>query len=143
MEGDKDGEPRILLYGSGPYSFLESYLLQIDCQTNDGKLELELYAREITVIPLPIFLEVRDQKVAFSIDGEEGPIRHWSFQSDDDSEVVFAPDGTRDAIIAALLDGAQKLEVTVNPDKDYAATYTFFTRGFKEASKPVIDYCNR
>ncbi len=149
--GYEDDEPRILLYGTGPYSF-EGYVLQVDCLSDRGSADIELYVKRVGEILLswPDDLTgLFDEVVEYRIDDGTPVLRRWQHRTWDDTEAdlqfrtTLAPVSVRDAIIAALLGGARKLEVTVDVDQDYAATYTFFTRGFKEASKPVIDYCNR
>ena len=54
----------------------------------------------------------------------------------------FAPDGTRDTIVTALLGGAKQLRLTLNPGEEYANTYRFSTEGFAEAAKPVLAQCS-
>ncbi len=147
LESDQDGEPRILLYGQGPSPILETYLLQFDCRTIQGELALDLYVSENSsfgFLPLP---GVQDTTVAYRIDDGNLTTRRWlqHVERTDNlyREFTFAPDAIRDTIIAALLRGGRKLEVTVDAGGNYPSTYTFYTRGFAEAAKPVLDYCGR
>ena len=141
-------EPRILLYGDGPYPSFTSYVLHFDCQRiSTGELVLELYAAENSELSLPSLIGVRNKMVAYSIDGGDPITRRWSY-NEEEGEIlfrmfVFAPDAVRDTIVAALLRGARNLAVTVDPGKSYGQTFTFNTRGFPEAAKPVLDYCGR
>ena len=147
----EDGEPRIQMNEDGTSSST-LYYLQFDCQsTENGELSLVLYVSGIeytvgyAVFPLPW---VQVKRVNRVIDGGTVVTRYWEWQSDNLGyeiyrEFWFAPVGERDAIVAALLNGSRKLEVTVNLDSEDPPTLTFFTRGFSEAAKPVLDYCGR
>ena len=151
MESDEDGEPRILLYGRGPYNFVQSYLLQVDCISVRGISSLELFVKEVgeIFVSAPEFLLSRffNTEVVYKIDDRRPVSSTWrSFDWEDEEinllfEETYAPAMDKSKIVAALLDGAQNLEVTVDADKDYAATYTFQTHGFAEAVKPVLEYC--
>lgn len=149
--GGEDDTPRILLEGDGPYRW-RSYYLHFDCyETRGGNLELDLYVIDndpppgirITSIFIP-----EEKSVAYSIDGGASVTRRWyynEYETDDNwfRKIVGAQDAIRDVIMTALLNGARKLEVTVDPGKDYATMMTFNTRGFPEAAQPVLDYCGR
>ena len=131
-----------------PYPSFKSYVLHFDCQrTSSGQLVLELYVAENSELAYLIPLDVRNKMVSYSIDDGGAITRRWSYQESQGEilsrEFVFAPESVRDAIVDALLRDARKLVVTVDPGESYATTSTFYTRGFKEAAKPVIDYCGR
>lgn len=151
--GGEDNTPRILLEGDGPYRW-HIYYLHFDCyETRGGNLELNLYVidndpPQENTVRLPSFFIPNEKSVAYNIDGGASVTRRWyydEYETDDDlfREVVTAPNAVRDVIMAALLNGARKLIVTMDPDGDYPTKMTFNTRGFPEAAKPVIDYCGR
>ena len=52
LEGDKDGEPRILLQGETPRSST-SIVLNVDCQNIDGSRQIEVYMQERSAFPTP------------------------------------------------------------------------------------------
>ena len=111
-ETDKDGEPRVLLHGTGPYPSLYSTNLHVDCySTSSGRLEMAVYLTSNSIADF--FLSspwVDADPVVYSIDGREGPLRQWQYQSNEDieRETWFAPDGVVDRIITALLRDPRK-----------------------------------
>ena len=134
-----------MLDGSGPYQSIESYTLHFQCWDIDGKRETDLYVGvESELVRFPNLFDKTEEKISYSIDGQGGPIRRWYYsQSDDNSfEWYFAPDGTRDTVVTALLGGANQLRLTLNPGEEYANTYRFSTEGFAEAAKPVLAQCS-
>lgn len=144
-EADQYGDPRILLHGSGPYPSISTYVLHLDCWTNRaGQTDLDLYIAENTDLVLTV-IGAYEAMVVYSIDDGATVARRWLYESEQigdlHREYVTAPEFVRDAIVAALLGDARKLVVTVDPGESYARTFTFFTQGFREAAKPVLDHC--
>ena len=145
LEGDKDGEPRILLRGETPY-FFTGVVLNVDCQTIAGSRQIEVYmqvTRSSSAPPLfsPPFEKTSDE-IRYSVDGEDGSVQRWSYRRyEDDTEARFAPALVEEALIEALLENPRKLVVTLHPGKDYATDYVFQPVGFEEAVKPVLQFC--
>ena len=133
-----------MLEGSGPYQSIESYTLHFQCWNFDGERETDLYVGVESELAFLSFFNKTEEKISYSIEGRAGPVRRWYYsQSDDNStEWYFAPDGTRDTIVTALLGGAKQLRLTLNPGEEYANTYRFSTEGFAEAAKPVLAQCS-
>ena len=146
-EFDQDGEPRVLLYGDGPYPGVSVYVLHLDCWTTwTGVADLDLYIAENTDLVLTV-TDTHEDMVVYSTDYGAVVTSHWVYENEQDGdlhkEYFVAPESVRDAIVDALLRGARVMEVTVDPFESYARTFTFFTTGFREAAKPVLDYCWR
>ena len=146
-EFDQDGEPRVLLYGDGPYPDLSVYILHLDCWTTwTGEADLDLYISENTDLVLTV-IDTHEDWVVYNTDYGAVVTSHWVYENEQvgdlHKEYFVAPESVRDAIVDALLRGARVMEVTVDPFESYARTFTFFTTGFKEAAKPVLDYCWR
>ena len=144
LESDEDEEHRIMLEGSGPYQFTQSYFLHFQCWDFDGMMETDLYVGVESEILFPNLFNKTEEKISYSIDEQDGPTRRWFYsQSEEDSiEWYSAPDGTRDTIVTALLGGAKELSLTLNPGEEYANTYIFSTDGFAQAAKPVLAQCS-
>jgi len=147
FEADQDGEPRIVLFGDGPYPGIGTYVLHVDCRSNSsGELALDVYVAEHTEIVLSVD-DPHDKTVAYQIDDGAEITRGWFYHNEQDGgihrEYFNAPYITGDSIVAAMLRGSRKLEVTVNPGRTYGYTLTFFTYGFPAAAQPVLDYCGR
>ena len=145
FESDADGEARIMLEGSGPYPSIESYYLHYQCWHSEGERETDLYLGiESEGLTIPSFLGTAEEKISYSIDGQDGPVGRWFYSQSDDNTLRWytAPGGPRDSIVAALLGGAKRLSLTLDPGEEYANTYTFSTEGFPEAAKPVLAQCS-
>ena len=142
FEGDKDGEPRILLRGETPLS-TTSIVLNVDCQTIEGSRQIEVYMQESRshiLVPLP-FTKTSDE-VRYSVDGKDSPVREWSYQEHSgDTRVWFAPALVEEALIQALIGNPRKLVITLHPGKDYATEFVFRPAGFKRAVEPVLRFC--
>ena len=147
-ESDQDGEPRILLQGTGLYSSLYTvYYLHVDCQVaSDGNRVMNLYLTSnwIADLYLPIAGKF-DDPVIYRVDGRASPSSRWSYYTNDDieRESWWAPDSVANDIIAALLGNPNRLVITVNPGESYAVENVFNTWGFKVAVRPVLSYCGQ
>ena len=87
-ESDQDGEPRILLQGTGLYSSLYTvYYLHVDCQVaSDGNRVMNLYLTSnwIADLYLPIAGKF-DDPVIYRVDGRASPSSRWSYYTNDDN----------------------------------------------------------
>ena len=99
-----------------------------------------MYTKEVSNLSILPILSLAEY-VSYSVDGVSGPVRHWDIQWDTDTETSFAPSSITKRIIDALLEKPRTLVITIDPDGEYPTEMTFRTLGFKEASKPILQYC--
>ena len=139
---DSDTLPRIVLFSNESSS--STGTLHADCQVIAKRRTLELYVSwHVWLRPVLPFGDVRPPPfVTYKIDGKAAPPpRQWiNGEKDPAWDVVFAPPTERDVIVEAMLDGADRLEVTIDSE---SAELTFSTFGFQEAVKPVLQACDK
>lgn len=143
LEGDEVGEPRIVLRGVSPSPLMYEVYFNVDCYSQH---EIGVYVISDSsdgglFLPNPF---ADDGLIAWEIDGRKEPIRHWQYTSEADEkrQIWFAPDNVAKRIVNALMDNPHKLTVTLDPER-YPKDYVFYPQGFKEAVKPVLDYCGQ